>query len=83
MVWPRGPSGPPARKTEAVNALFRAAADAQAFCAAHAWRSCVIGGLAVQRWGEPRQTRYVDLTLLAGIGGEEAFIDQILAHFEP
>ncbi len=56
-----------------MNALFRAAADLQAFCATHGWRCCVIGGLAVQRWGEPRQTRDVDLTLLTGIGGEERF----------
>ena len=38
-----------------MNALFLAAADLQAFCSAHGWNCCVIGGLAVQRWGEPRQ----------------------------
>jgi hypothetical protein len=64
-----------------VNALFAAAADFQAFCAARGWKSCVIGGLAVQRWGEPRQTRDVDLTLLTGIGGEERFVDPILAQY--
>jgi hypothetical protein len=64
-----------------VNALFAAAADIQAFCAGRGWKCCVIGGLAVQRWGEPRQTRDVDLTLLTGMGGEEQFIDPILAHY--
>jgi hypothetical protein len=43
----------------------------------------VIGGLAVQRWGDPRQTRDVDLTLLTGLGGEEAFVDPILEHYPP
>jgi hypothetical protein len=41
----------------------------------------VIGGVAVQRWGEPRQTRDVDLTLFTGLGGEEQFVDTILAHY--
>jgi hypothetical protein len=64
-----------------VNALFAAAADMQMFCTARGWKCCVIGGLAVQRWGEPRQTRDVDLTLLTGLGGEERFIDPILANY--
>jgi hypothetical protein len=64
-----------------VNGLFAAAADILAFCQARGWRCCVIGGVAVQRWGEPRQTRDVDLTLLTGLGGEEAFVDPILEHY--
>ncbi len=64
-----------------MNPLFAAAIDVQSFFAAHAWRSTVIGGLAVQRWGEPRQTRDVDLALLTGIGNEAAFIDPLLAHY--
>jgi hypothetical protein len=58
-----------------VNALFTAAADVEAFCAAQGWRCCIIGGLAVQRWGDPRQTRDVDVTILTGLGGEKRFID--------
>jgi hypothetical protein len=64
-----------------VNALFAAAAELQAFCAGRGWRSCVIGGLAVQRWGEPRQTRDVGLTLLTGLGGQERFVDPLLASY--
>jgi hypothetical protein len=64
-----------------VNALFAAAADVHAFFAGHGWRSTIIGGLAVQRWGEPRQTRDVDLTLLTGLGGESRFVDAILARY--
>jgi len=37
----------------------------------------------VQRWGEPRQTRDVDLTLLTGLGGEERFIDPLLSRYHP
>lgn len=64
-----------------MNALFAAAIDIQAFCARRGWKSSVIGGVAVQRWGDPRQTRDVDLTLLTGLGGEEAFVDPILEQY--
>jgi hypothetical protein len=64
-----------------VNALFTAVVDIQALCATQGWKCCVIGGVAVQRWGEPRQTRDVDLTLFTGLGHEEQFIDPILAHY--
>jgi len=61
--------------------LFEAAKQLQAFCDGQGWRSCVIGGLAVQRWGEPRATLDVDLTVLAGFGGEGRFIDALLAAY--
>jgi hypothetical protein len=50
---------------------------------AKGWRFCFIGGIAVQRWGEPRFTADADLTLLTGFGGEESFIDALCAHFRP
>lgn len=46
-------------------------------------QSCLIGGLAVQRWGEPRLTRDVDLTVLAQLGSEEAIVDALLRQFRP
>jgi len=58
-----------------VNPLFNAAADIQAFCSARHWRCAIIGGLAVQRWGEPRQTRDIDLTL-AALPFEERVIER-------
>lgn len=64
-----------------MNPLFAAAAAFEAFCREHGWQCCVIGGLAVQRWGEPRQTRDVDLTLFTGLGGEERFIDPLLEQY--
>jgi hypothetical protein len=60
--------------------LFEAARQLQVFCDLQGWRSCIIG-IAVQRWGEPRVTRDVDLTLLTGFGAEDAFIDALLAVY--
>lgn len=65
-----------------MNGLFAAATEIQDFCHDRQWRFCLIGGIAVQRWGEPRQTRDVDLTLLTGFGGEAPFIQELFASFE-
>jgi Nucleotidyl transferase AbiEii toxin, Type IV TA system len=65
-----------------LNEVIRAAAELQAVCAAERWRFCFIGGLAVQRWGEPRETVDVDLTLLTGFGGEAPFVARLLDRFE-
>lgn len=62
--------------------LFEVAKRVQKFLDGHAWRSSVIGGIAVQRWGEPRLTRDVDVTLLTGLGDEEKYVDEILRHFK-
>jgi len=63
--------------------VIRAAQALQHLCTTEGWRFCFIGGLALQRWGEPRETIDVDLTLLTGFGGEDRFIDVLLHHFEP
>ncbi len=39
--------------------------------------------MAVQRWGEPRVTRDVDLTLLTGFGQEVGFIRALVGPFKP
>ena len=62
--------------------LIRVAADLQTFCEARRWRFCFIGGLALQRWGEPRETVDVDVTLVTGFGGEEQFIVALLDRYE-
>jgi hypothetical protein len=66
-----------------LNEVIRAAADLQVVCEAEGWRFCFIGGLAVQRWGEPRETVDVDLTLLTGFGDEGRFVSTLLDRFEP
>jgi hypothetical protein len=65
-----------------VTELIRVASALQDFCESRQWRFCLIGGLALQRWGEPRETVDVDLTLLTGFGGEEPFIEALLDRFE-
>jgi hypothetical protein len=54
-----------------MSALFDAARDLQAFFEMQNWRFCFIGGLAVLRWGEPRFTRDIDVTLLCPYGSED------------
>ncbi len=61
--------------------ILDAALSLQAFCAERDWHFCFIGGLAVQRWGEPRNTQDADLTLITGFGSEEAFVDALLSRF--
>lgn len=65
-----------------MNDVIQAAAELQSVCVAQDWHYCFIGGLAVQRWGEPRQTVDVDLTLLTGFGGEDSYIQKLLIEFE-
>jgi hypothetical protein len=65
-----------------MNALIRAAEELQAVCVSNGWRYCFIGGLAVLRWGEPRETIDVDLTLLTGFSDESSYISPLLAAFE-
>lgn len=66
-----------------MNLVFAAALELQTFCQQWDWRFCLIGGVALQRWGEPRQTVDVDITLLTGFGDEEKFIRPMLAQFRP
>jgi hypothetical protein len=66
-----------------MNALFIAAKEVADFMQARHWKFCVIGGLAVQRWGEPRLTQDADMTLLTGFGEEERFAETLLANFKP
>ena len=65
-----------------MNEVIRAAAELQAICESQRWRFCIIGGLALQRWGEPRETIDVDLTLLTGFGNEEPFVRKLLQHYD-
>jgi hypothetical protein len=61
--------------------VLSAAAEIQSFCQREGWSFCIVGGLAVLRWGKPRTTQDVDITLLTGFGGEEPFVDKLLAQF--
>lgn len=65
-----------------MNPLFDAAREVCVFMAERKWKFCIIGGLAVQQWGEPRTTLDADFTLLTGWGDEERYVREILNHFE-
>jgi hypothetical protein len=65
-----------------MNGIFEAAEELCAFMAAQDWKFCIIGGLAVQCWGEPRTTLDVDITLLTGWGNEASYVDRLLGNFE-
>ncbi|MEW6620075.1 MAG: nucleotidyl transferase AbiEii/AbiGii toxin family protein [bacterium] len=43
----------------------------------------IIGGIALQHWGEPRFTRDVDVTILVDLGQEEATLKKTLSVFSP
>ena len=61
-----------------MGALFDAARDLQTYLETHGWGFCFIGGLAVLRWGEPRFTRDVDVTLLCPFGSEDEVSSPLL-----
>lgn len=67
----------------AVAPLTHAAADVLRICASLGRRACLIGGIAVQRWGQPRATQDVDVTVLAPFGSEPAIVDELLTHLAP
>ena len=64
-----------------ISPIFAAALEIEGACRNAGFSFCFIGGLAVQRWGEPRMTADVDLTLLTGFGNEEPFVDALLKSF--
>lgn len=61
--------------------LFAAAKEVFDWLDAHHVRGCLIGALAIQRWGQPRLTDDVDITVVADIGSEERIIDICLEKF--
>jgi hypothetical protein len=65
-----------------MKSLFAAAADLEAFLIEQGWRYCFIGGIALQRWGQPRLTNDIDLTILAGFGNETVYVDAMLKRYE-
>ena len=62
--------------------VLDAAREVEVFCRANRWKFCFIGGLAIQRWGQPRLTADADLTLVTGFGGEPPYIDDLLSKFK-
>jgi hypothetical protein len=61
-----------------MKALFRTAAELNCLLSERSWRYCFIGGISLQRWGQPRLTNDIDLTILTGFGQEERYVDEML-----
>lgn len=62
--------------------LLRAGVGVQRTLESRDWRFCFIGGIANYRWGTPRLTNDLDLTLLTGFGSEAAYVAELLGEFE-
>ena len=62
-------------------AIYRAALDLQAFCLERGWSFCVIGGIAVQRWGFERFTKDADMTVLTRFD-DDPVVDALLAQYK-
>ena len=68
---------------EAIKPVFDAAREVQDFLRRSGYSFCFIGGVALQRWGQPRLTLDVDLTLLVPLGSETGAVDLILGDLLP
>ena len=64
-----------------MKSLFLVAAELEAFLAERGWQHCFIGGIALQRWGQPRLTNGIDLMVLTGFGDEVAYVDVLLGQY--
>ncbi|MCL6643154.1 MAG: nucleotidyltransferase [Candidatus Bipolaricaulota bacterium] len=63
--------------------LFEAAAEIAAFLEERSIEYVILGGLAVQHWGEPRATHDVDVTVMVPQERLEKFAQEILQRFRP
>lgn len=63
--------------------VLDAALAAQAACKSLHLQSCIIGGVALQRWGEPRFTADADLSVLVEPGDEERVAEALLSLLPP
>lgn len=63
--------------------LLEAASEVHRFLSGQRIPYAIIGGIAVQRWGEPRFTRDVDVTILVSAGQEIAVLEKLLSFFTP
>jgi hypothetical protein len=62
--------------------VFDAALAAQEACEKIGLKFCIIGGVALQRWGEPRFTADVGLSVLVEHGEEDTVASELLARLE-
>ena len=66
-----------------MSALEEAAWEAHRFFTDLDLQYAIIGGFAVQHWGEPRFTQDIDLTVAAPLDDPLSFIEKVLENFSP
>lgn len=66
-----------------MNGILQSAVDVSTAIAQLQLPYCLIGGIALQRWGEPRMTVDVDVTILAGFGNEISVFRKLAKCFAP
>jgi hypothetical protein len=65
-----------------INNILVVAVETGCYLDQFGWPYCFIGGVAYQRWGEPRQTVDVDGVLFAGFGEEQKFAESLTTDFK-
>lgn len=63
-------------------AMWDSAKELQSFLELTGFGFCFIGGIAYQRWGEPRVTDDMDVTVFSGFGNEQPVIQSILKRYQ-
>lgn len=63
--------------------IFDAAVEVAAFLEDKQIPYAVLGGLALQHWGDPRTTQDVDIVVMVASEKEEKFLKTILRRFRP
>lgn len=66
-----------------MNGILDAAVQVDQFLQQIAMRYCLIGGVALQRWGVPRTTLDVDVTVMTEFGRERPVIELLLTRLRP
>lgn len=62
--------------------LWDSVLELQSFLESSGYRFCFIGGIAIQRWGEPRVTDDMDVTVITGFGNEKPLIQSMLRRYQ-
>jgi hypothetical protein len=65
-----------------MNAILDAAVEVDSALSALGFEYRLIGGIALQRWGQPRTTLDVDATVMTFFGREEPLVRQLLECFQ-
>lgn len=66
-----------------MNLQFKAAWELHHFFMEEKIPYAIIGGIALQYWGEPRFTRDIDVTIIVPMGEEEMILKKIFSVFPP